>query len=191
MGFVYLYLSSIGFISPPDEASTFPFSTPSRRSLSKETSPNPSNGPEDLCLKPQEKDRTQGVSFIIFFIWFGHLSEMLELSFWNMANWKMGSPHGEFKCASICVFFCVDIIEFWCPSKSQLIPTASFSPLDKKCVFDAFPQFKSLSFWLGSSDYPIVTEIVEKTHQILEKKMVQNLNHNRIPIKTRKYQETV
>ena len=148
MGFVYLYLSSIGFISPPDEASTFPFSTPSRRSLSKETSPNPSNGPEDLCLKPQEKDRTQGVSFIFFFIWFGHLSEMLELSFWNMANWKMGSPHGEFKCASICVFFCVDIIEFWCPSKSQLIPTASFSPLQKN-VFWCIPSIQVQSVFLA------------------------------------------
>ena len=37
--------------------------------------------------------------------------------------------------------------------------------------------------------FPIVTEIVEKTHQILEKKLVQN--HKIIPIETRKYQKTV
>lgn len=74
MSFVYLYLSLIGFFSPPDETSTFPSSTPSRRSLSKETSPNPSNGPEDLCLKPQEKDRAcaglkEQVSLLFSYVW--------------------------------------------------------------------------------------------------------------------------
>ncbi len=128
----------------------FPSSTPSQWFLSKETSPNPSNGPEDLCLKPQGKDRAsafQGKTHYCF-ICFGYLWNV-EAKFaetWQIGRWAR--PTASLSLHLSVWFCCGDIIELGCPSKNQLTPTASFVFLfsmhslnsSRVCLFHLFTQ---------------------------------------------------